>query len=164
MNLVKIGVILAFFSAAALLSACGGMANSNAASNGPANAANDAANAAKTNVEELGLLINMPYEAEEVVWKEYAQHKKVIAVLRFSPDDSKKFVAEAEKIKAPQKVTLSTQTWFPPELIAQGDMGGEDSVNGLAYSADVFFQPPFTEGRITRVEDSDYFVLEVSAK
>lgn len=164
MNLVKIGVILAFFAAGALLSACGGTANSNAASNAPANAANDAANTAKSNVEELGLLINMPYEAEEVVWKEDAQSKKVIAVLRFSPDDSKKFVAQAEKIKVPQKVTLPTQTWFPPELIAQGDMGGEDSVNGLAYSASAFFQPPFTEGRITRVEDTDYFVLEVSAK
>ena len=164
MNFVKIGIILAFFSVCALFTACGGPANSNVASNGPANAASDSANAAKTNVEELGLLINMPYEAEEVVWKEDAQHKKVIAVLRFSPDDSKKFVAEAEKIKAPQKVTLSTQTWFPPELIAQGDMGGEDSVNGLVYSASAFFQAPFTEGRITRVEDSDYFVLEVSAK
>ena len=166
MNFLKNGPIVALLSACSLISACGGSANSNAANGGPTtvNASKESTNAARTNVEELGLLINMPYEAEEIVWKEDQQHKKLIAVLRFSPEDSKKFVAEAEKIKAPEKVTLPTQTWFPPELIAQGDMGGEDMVNGLAYSANAFFQPPFTEGRITRVEDSDYFVLEVSGK
>ena len=163
---MKTGFILAFFLAGALVSACGGPANSNAASNAAtaANSRNEAANATKTNVEELGLLINMPYEAEEVVWKDDPQHKKLIAVLRFSPDDSKKLVAEAEKVKAPDKITLPTQTWFPPELIAQGDLGGEDTVNGLTYPANQFFQPPYTDGRITRVDGTDYFVLEVAAK
>jgi hypothetical protein len=165
MNVIKTGLILALLSACTLISGCGGGANSNNVSNGlVGNTANDASSSAKTNVEELGLLINMPYDAEEIVWKEDTQHKKVIAVLRFSPEDSKKLVAEAEKIKTPEKVTLSTQTWFPPELIAQGGAGGEDTVEGRAYAANAFFQPPYSEGRITRVEDSDYFVLEVTAK
>jgi len=167
MNFLKTGLILALFFACTLFSGCGGSANSNAENSGgtaSSNSANDNANSPKTNAEELGLLVNMPFETEEIVWKEDQQHKKLIAVLRFSPEDSKKFVAEAEKIKAPEKVTLSTETWFPPELIAQGDMNGEDNVNGLAYPANAFFQPPYTEGRITRVEGSDYFVLEVSAK
>jgi hypothetical protein len=149
-----------------MLSSCGGVANSNAGNSGAAasNSANDNANATRTNAEELGLLVNMPFETEEIVWKEDQKNKKVIAVMRFSPENSKKLIAEAEKIKAPEKVTLSTETWFPPELIAQGDMGGEDTVNGLAYPANAFFQPPYTEGRIVHIQDSDYFILEVSAK
>ncbi|MEP6847915.1 MAG: hypothetical protein ABI999_03600 [Acidobacteriota bacterium] len=163
---MKTGCILALFLSGALVSACGGSANSNEASNAAraANSRNEAANATKTNIEELGLLINMPYEAEEVVWKDDPQHKKLVAILRFSPEDSKKLVAEAEKVKAPDKITLPTQIWFPPELIAQGDLGGEDMVNGRSYPANQFFQPPYTEGRITHVEDTDYFVLEVTAK
>ena len=166
MNILKTGLILALFSSCTLFSACGGTANSNTASGRPVttNTTSESANTAKTNVEELGLLIGMPYEAEEIVWKEDPQHKKVIAVLRFSPVDSKKLVTEAEKIRAPEKVTIPIQTWFPPELIAQGDVGGDDTVKGLAYAANAFFQPPYTDGRITRIEDSDYFVLEVSAK
>ncbi|MGH7783715.1 MAG: hypothetical protein ACREO5_07740, partial [Candidatus Binatia bacterium] len=84
--------------------------------------------------------------------------------LRFSPENSKKFIADAEKIKAPEKVALSTETWFPPELIAQGDLSGNDNLTGMAYAANAFFQPPYVNGRITHIEDSDYFVLEVSAK
>lgn len=166
MNILKNGLILAFFLACAMIAACGGAAVTNTSDkSGPAaNSANDNADTAKANADELSLLVNMPFEAEEVLWKDDAQHKKLIAVLRFSADDSKKLIAEAEKIKAPEKVTLSTETWFPPELIAQGDMNGDDSVKGLAYPANAFFQEPYAQGRITRIEDSDYFVLELSAK
>jgi len=167
MNILKSGIILAFFLSCTLFSACGSAANSNTAnSGGPGTSelANDNANSAKTNAEDLGLLIKMPFVPEEAIWKEDPQNKKLIAVLRFSPEDAKKLVAETEKIKTPEKITLSTETWFPPELIAQGDMSSEDNLNGMAYSANSFFQPPYAEGRITRVQDTDYFVLEMSAK
>ena len=166
MNSVKTGHIVALFFACTLFSACGGTANSNegnAANSTSSNAASNA-NSARTNAEELGLLINMPYETEEIVWKEDQPHKKIIAVMRFSPENSKRIVADAEKTKAPEKVTIPISTWFPAELIAQGDMGGEDNVNGLAYAANAFFQDPYDQGRLVHVEDTDYFVLEVSSK
>jgi hypothetical protein len=166
MNSVKTGHIIALFFACTFLSACGGTADSNAANHSGAANANAAAvnaNSARTNAEELGLLVNMPYETDEIVWKEDQPHKKIIAVMRFSPEDSKRIVADAEKIKAPEKVTIPTATWFPAELIAQGDMGGEDNVNGLAYAANAFFQEHYDQGRLVHVEDTDYFVLEVSA-
>ena len=166
MNSVKTGHIIALFFACTLFSACGGAANSNSTNRGGAGNSNAAANTntPRTNAEELGLLVNMPYETEEIVWKEDQQHKKITAVMRFSPDVSKKIVAEAEKIKEPEKVTIPTATWFPAELIAQGGESGEDSVSGLAYAANAFFQDPYNQGRLVHVEDSDYFVLEVSAK
>jgi hypothetical protein len=43
-------------------------------------------------------------------------------------------------------------------------MSGDDSLNGVAYAADSFYQEPFTSGRIVRVDGTDYFVLELSAK
>ena len=148
------------------LLACGG-GNKNANSVPPQTASNglvDNANSAKTNVEELGLLVNVPYEAQDIVWKEDAAHKKVIAVLRFSPTDANKIVAEAEKMGAAENVSVAVEIWFPDELTAQSDMSGDSALKGVVYPANEFFQEPFTTGKITRIDGGDYFVLELAAK
>ena len=130
-----------------------------------ANSANENANAAKTNAEELGVLVNLPFETEEAVWKEDAAHKKVIAVLRFSPADANKIVSRGGKDSARLRMSkVAAETWFPAELIAQSGASGDSNLKGLAYAANDFFQEPFTSGRIVRIENTDYFVLELSAK
>ena len=144
--------------------ACGGLdANSNSTN---ANAANSsqANNAAKTNVEELALLINVPYESEEVFWKDDPQHKRIVAVLRFPANEAERLIADAQKIRPPQKVTINTESWFPPELVAQSDVSGDDTLSGQAYAANAFFQDAYNDGRVIKVDDSDYFVLEMNAK
>ena len=165
MKSVRFSAILPLFLVAALSFSCGG--NSNKPGNNPGgNAANEAnanANSERTNVEELALLVNVPYEAEDVVWKEYASQKRIIAVLRFSDADSTKLVAEAEKVKPPEAASISSEPWFPAELIAQGEMSGDDSLKGKAYAANQFFQPPYSNGRIIRIDASDYFILDVTA-
>ena len=108
--------------------------------------------------------VNIPYEAEDIVWKETADRKQIIAVLLFSTEDANKIVADAAPRQAPQNVKLSSENWFPAELIAQSEMSGDDSLDGIAYAADSFYQEPFTAGRLVRVEGTDYFVLELSAK
>ena len=154
-------IILALFLCAVSLSACGGGNNSNngRTANRPSG---ENTNAAKTNVEELSLLVRVPYQAEDIVWKEDAADKKITAVLRFSPGDANRIVVEAEKFGAPVNVTIAVETWFPGELIAQGEMSGDSALKGTAYNANDFFVAPYTSGRITRIEASDYFVLEVS--
>ncbi len=122
------------------------------------------ANTAKTNVEELGVLVNVPYEAEDIAWKDDAANKRLIAVLRFSAEDSAKLVEEAEKVRPPQHVNLPTEAWFPAELIAQSDLSGDDTLKGNSYAATNFLLEPYINGSITRIENTDYFVLEVSAK
>lgn len=164
MKILRTVVILALFLCAMLNPGCGG-GNKNAnlgsaVSNGPL----ENTNSAKSNIEELSLQVNVPYEAEDIVWKETADHKQIIAVLRFSSEDANRVVAEAAPRQAPQNVILSSETWFPAELIAQSEMSGDDSLNGLAYAADRFYQEPYTSGRIVRIEGTDYFVLELSAK
>lgn len=166
MKIFRAVVILALFASVIAFSGCG-PGNKNANMSAIATASNSTlenANSAKTNVEELGLLINIPYDAEDIVWKEVVDQKRLIAVLRFSTEDANKVVADAIRREAPQNVTLSSETWFPAELIAQSEMSGDDSLNGLAFSADIFYQEPFTSGPIVRIEGTDYFVLYLSAK
>jgi hypothetical protein len=164
MTTIRIAHILALLFAVALSTAgCGGdQANSNASAN--ANSAQANSNSTKTNVEELGMTINVPYESEEVFWRDDAQHKKLVAVLRFSQPEANRLVADAEKIRAPQKVNINPESWFPPELIAQSDMSGDDTLNGKSYAANAFLQDPYKDGRIIKIDDSDYFVLELTAK
>jgi hypothetical protein len=151
-----------------LLQACGGGGDNRNINTSPAATApssnSENSNTAKTNVEELGIFINVPYEAIDVVWKEYPASKQVVAVLRFSPEDANKIVTEAAKLGPPQSVSVATQAWFPDELIAQSDMSGDSALKGLSYRADAFYQEPYTNGKMTRIEGSDYFVLEMSAK
>lgn len=121
------------------------------------------ANSARTNPEELGLLIRIPYETEDVVWKRF-DDTRVIAVLRFSKADAEKVVEEAAVHGAGENVTLPVESWFPDELIAQGDMSGNSALRGVSYSANGFAQEPFISGRATRIEGTDFFVLEMTAR
>src|ERR1043166_3410453 len=168
MKILRTVVILALFVALPAFFGCSGE-NKNANANAAAAALNptlESANSAKTNAEELQLLVNIPFEIEDedIVWKEYATQKKLVAVLRFSKEDANKMVAEASTHQAPQNVTISSEPWFPSELIAQGELSGDDTLKGLSYAADSFFQEPYSSGRVVRIEGTDYFVLELSAK
>ena len=162
---ITAGSKLVLILCAMSLVSCGG-ANRNARPvlPGKANNAAENSNAAKTNVEELSLLVNVPYEAEDIVWKEDTAHKKLIAVLRFSTEDANKLAVDAATRRAPENVTLTSASWFPAELIAQSEMSGDDSLRGISYAADAFYQDPYSSGRIVRVEGTDYFVLELSSK
>jgi hypothetical protein len=161
--MTKAVVFLALTFVMSTFAGCAGTANTSADAVEPVETAANT-NKANTNVEELGVLINVPYESEEASWKQDTKHKKVIAVLRFSESEAGRLVDDASKIASAQDANISTETWFPPELIAQSGISGEDTLKGKAYPADAFFQEPFSSGRITRIENTDYFVLELTAK
>jgi|CXWL01.1.fsa_nt_gi hypothetical protein len=149
-----------------LFSACGGSSVSTVngvrpVATGNANTQNS--KAPNTNVEELGLLVNVQFEVEDVVWKEDATKKTILAVLRFSPADAAKIVAQAETFGQPMPGAISPEQWFPSELIAQSEMSGDNVLKGQTYSADGFLQPPYSKGKLTRIESTDYFVLEAAA-
>ena len=156
-------ILTLILSALLLENACGvGQSNSNSSAN--VNAAQANSNATKTNVEELGMLINVPYESEEVFWRDDLQHKKIIAVLRFSQSEANRLISDATKIQPPQQVSINPESWFPPELVAQSETSGDDTLSGKAYPANAFFQDPYKEGRIINIDDTDYFILELTAK
>lgn len=161
---LRFAVILTLFAVSVLTGSCSGGGDPNGNSNSPVTAKNSKTTTAKTNVEELSLLITFPYETEDIVWKEDESNKRLIAVFRLSPADAAKLVTEAEKIRPAQAVTISPESWYPAELIAQSAMSGDDTLNGRSFAANGFLQEPYKTGTITRVDTTDFFVLEVSSK
>ena len=75
-----------------------------------------------------------------------------------------KVVAAAAQHRPPVPEKLATESWFPPELISQGDISGESALNGQSYAANDFIRPPYSEGKLIRIENSDYFILELTAR
>src|SRR5438309_5908143 len=148
MPLARIAVILTLFWCAASLLACRQTVSVNATSpvSEPGIASSNSVN---TDVEKLKLLINIPYETDDVQWKqENGSRKRLIAVLRFDPDDARALVADAEKIHPAENVTVHAESWFPDEMTVQSAVSGEDELKAKAYAANQFYQEPYTSGRI----------------
>ncbi|HQZ95788.1 MAG TPA: hypothetical protein PLP21_05685 [Pyrinomonadaceae bacterium] len=163
MVIVRSGIFAIAVVVASMFSACGGNSgngNTNAQKTATRPAENP--NTVRTNVEELGVLVKVPYETEDIVWKEITAKKKIIAIMRFSAADANKIVAEAGG--TPENTGIAVESWFPEELIAQTEMSGDNALKGVSYPATAFYQDPYTSGKITRVEGSDYFILEIQSK
>ena len=157
------GIILTLILASLTLSGCGSTDGSNAAANA-ANTATSNSNSVRTNVEELGMIVNVPYESDECAFKEFPSQKKLVAVLRFPQNESNRLIADAEKIRPAQRLSVAPESWFPAELVAQSETTGDDMLNGQSYAANAFFQDQYNDGRITHIDQTDYFILELSSK
>lgn len=125
----------------------------------------------KDNVEELSTLIKMPFEPEDLVWKEFdasstsgKQARRLLAVLQFSAQDTRKLVELLSKAQPGVPVIIPSEVWYPKELTTQSEMGGDEGIKATSFPANDFFQPPYLEGTIARVDDTDFFVLELFAK
>lgn len=160
----RFAAILSLITFFAIIAGCSGGSKNAANAVSQSSPIATKANSAKTNVEELSVLINFPYVTEDIVWKEDDANSRLIAVFRLSPSDAAKLVTESEKIRPGQSVNLSSESWFPAELIAQSSMSGDDTLNGKSYAANGFLQPPYKSGTLARIDNTDFFVLEVSAK
>jgi hypothetical protein len=116
----------------------------------------------KTNAEELGLLVRLPYETEDIVWRAYPASKRIIAVMKLSRADADRIATEAGS--PGESTSVSAQSWFPDELIAQNEMSGDSSLKGTAYPATTFYQEPYSTGKVIRIEGTDFVILDVSAE
>jgi hypothetical protein len=127
---------------------------------------------AQDDAEELSKHIKIPYETEEALWKiednakiPNANHgetaPKLIAVLKFKSEDARKIIEQAEKHKPATETSVSVENWFPPELIAKSQESGDETIRGIVYAPNDFTQSPYERGTLTRIADTDYFVLEL---
>jgi hypothetical protein len=156
--------VLVILLALEILASCSSPnGNNNVANAAAANASNAAASGPQDNIEELGMLVRLPFVPEEVVWEEKPGQKKLTAVLRFSPENATKMATEVAKNGPATADTLTVESWYPNELIAQGELTGESTVKGQSYPAEPFLNPPYTKGKITRVENTDYYILQISS-
>lgn len=116
------------------------------------------------------MLIRLPIEPDEVTWKEVAADEKagaprrLLAVLRYSDADAEKLAAQAASHRPPTVQKFPAEQWFPPELVSQGELSGESTLRGQSYAAADMLQPPYTEGTLTRIENTNYFVLDLIVK
>jgi hypothetical protein len=166
-------LILALIVSIYLMSGCSGRpapGSNNAASNADAQNANRAVEpgmeGAKDNAEELGTLVRMPYEPEDLAWKEYStpQGRRLLAVFQLTDEDSRKLIEAASKARPGSSVSIASEKWFPKELVTQNEMSGDTGIQATSYAADEFLQPPFSEGTVSRVDNTNFFVLEAFAR
>ena len=136
-------------------------------------------NSIKDNAEGLAMVIKLPFEPEDAVWREEKLgrqsensrvappslgERKLTAVLQFKAEDAEKIAIQAQTYKQPVPAEIGAENWFPAELIAQSQLSGDETLKGATYAANDFFQTPYLDGRITRVQDSNYFILELFSK
>lgn len=163
MQILRPTLVLLLLATQVLIGCSGLTANNNAANSAAANSTSTAPAGPKDNIEEFGMLVRLPFAAEEVAWTEKPEQKKLTAVIRFSPENAQKMAAEVAKSGQPSPETVTVESWFPNELIAQGELAGESTVKGRSYPAEPFLNPPYTKGKITRIENTDYFILQISS-
>lgn len=176
MNVSRIKLMFGFFGIIFLLSACSAtdQSNINSAAANNEQISNSTQVLANDDVEELGKIIKLPIEPEEATYSESnlndkvsapsaSNTKKFLAVLKFSAENAVQIAASAGKYKSPTPADVEAESWFPPELVAQSQISGDEALKGVAYSADDFIQTPFNSGKLTRINNTDYFVLELVA-
>lgn len=127
------------------------------------------------NPEELGKIIKLPILPEEVTYIEsdtndaknasggsLLNNKKLVAVLIYSSENANQIARQAEFHAPPVPADIDAEIWFPPELIAKSQETGDEFLKGSAYAVNEFIQSPYKSGRLTRINDTDYFVLELT--
>ena len=164
-------LICGFFLSIFLLSACVHNEtdkNANLSANKPADYANENKIPPKDDVEELERIIKLPFHPEEATWRETDLNalngeKKLTVVVQFLSEDANKIVEQVEKYKPAVASDIDAEDWFPAELIAQSQISGDINLKGKSYAANDIFQSPYINGKITRIDDTDYFVLELTS-
>ena len=156
---VLILLLLMFFSACAedeTANKNANAANVNLANSTPANIV------PKDDVDELGKIIKLPFPPEEATYYEFdSAEKKLVAVLLFNEANANQIVADAQKFKSSAPADIDAEAWFPPELVAKSQETGDSSLKGVEYGANDFLQTPYAKGRLVRINDTNYFVLEL---
>lgn len=140
------------------------------------NAANTAVSAspstavvAKDDIEELEALINLPFHPDEALWREDSvpgneKMRKLSAVLKFTKAESSKISEIIAKSESPAPFEIEAESWFPPELVAKTQESGNGTIKGKSFPATDFARAPFADGRISRIDGTDFYILELYAR
>jgi hypothetical protein len=112
-------------------------------------------------IDDLAEVIKFPVLPEDVTWQqlEVQGGKKIVAVIRFKPEDLTLILAESP---AGEKVEIAPERWFPQELTAQSDVAGDQVLHGTVYATNVFYKDSFKQGRVIKLDGSDYFIVELT--
>jgi hypothetical protein len=148
--------------ALALVGCSSPAANSvNVSENKPANTNSNTAN---DSVEELRSLIQLPFEPEDLSWRQWNDQgkQKLVAVILLTPEAYRSMNAKHGIGGTP--VQVNVEQWFPSELTTMAEMNEDMTVKGNAFAANDFFQPPFVSGNVIFIPDTNYIVLDLRSE
>lgn len=128
----------------------------------------------KTDLAELEKIINLPVRPSEVKWTQeiFDNSKGAVA----APSDKRltvllkydeKSAAELSKKITPEIAETSLgsaeiKNWFPDEVKKQAQTGdGKIFLEGAKFPVNAFARQPYSDGKLIRVGNSDYFVLNL---
>lgn len=172
-NKFSAGFLILIF--ASFFVACGGSGNSNAnqtAANNQVNSGDANSNAPSEDLMELINKVRLPELPEENVWREEISgdqttggkaRRKITVVLKYTPEGSARLVSLIAARQPVAEAEIGTEDWFPEELIAQSQISGNESLKVDSYAANDFFNEPYSQGKLSRVRGTGYFILELSA-
>ena len=180
MNIASTKPILLMSLIILVISGCGEITNDNSNVSATANQfeqnKKNNANISKDDIEELGKIIKLPMQPEEASWREdisenqendngapTSPRKKLTVVLKYSAEDAQKIVEQSDKSKPAFASDIDAESWFPPELVAKSQESGDENLKGTSYAANDFLQEPYKNGKLTRINDTDFFVLELTS-
>lgn len=166
MKIFRVLRFFVFLTFASLLSGCvgGDSANKKNANGAQHTNANTNASQTKDDAEDFSKIVTLSVIPEEVIWREteVPNGKKLLAVLKYSAPDAQAVAGQAEKHRPAIAAELDAEDWFPPELVAKSQESGDEILKGKSYAANDFFSETYKNGKLTRIEGTDYFVLELS--
>ncbi len=177
MKFLSAGIIFVLITTVFLFNACGDgkEVNKNISISDNIQNANHSSSVSD-DIEELGKIIKLPFKPEEVDWQDNnldnnidgngvsaANQKRIIAVLKFTSEDSNRLISQAEKYAPSKPAEIDAENWFPVELIAQSQLSGDETLKGNSYAANDFFLEQFNKGKFTHIANTNYFVLELTS-
>lgn len=121
-------------------------------------------------IEKLAEAINLKFKPSEAVWHAKTlgnpdnrvpgpTDHQLIAVMKFNADDEQKFVESLKKDPEMKIGNTDIKEWFPDDLKALKNE--ENKIIGEKFSADDFLRPPYSNGLLLKVKDSNYYILNI---
>jgi hypothetical protein len=130
----------------------------------------------KTDLEGLEKQINLPVRPSEVKWTaEFFDNSKGIipgpsdyrltALLKYDDTDIAELIKKlSTEISDTSLGNTDVKLWFPENVKKEAKtIDGRTYLEGAKYSPTAFFRAPYQNGNVTRVGDTNYFVLNLSS-
>lgn len=128
----------------------------------------------KTDIETLEKKINLPVRPLEAKWAEeiFDNSKGLVpgpsdyrltVLLKYDRKSANELTEKlSQKITDQSLGNTEVKSWFPDEVKTQAQTNdGKTYLEGAKYSPEDFFRSPYLNGNLTRIGNSDYFVLNL---
>lgn len=138
------------------------------------NKAAETATEVKTDVEGLEKKINLPFRPVEVKWvEEFMDNSeglvpgpsdyRLTALLKYDSETAERLVKQISADADTQPLgNTDSQDWFFDEVKSKiQTKDGRTYLEGTEYPPEAFFRPPYNNGKIIRLNGTNYFVLNL---